>query len=127
MGDEIIVAQNSIDVITAQQLWDGLLDVEDEQLAIGFLGIGNGEGKSQSIQSPLTVTLLRTWRLNKEGAGDLLITDGNVVNENFGVRIFETNPNVSFENQLATAEKYILGQTELDAIANAVWNKQICP
>lgn len=127
MGDEIIVAQNSIDVITAQQLWNALLDVEDEQLAVSFLGIGNAEGKTQSIQSPLTVTLLRNWRINKEGVGSLTVQDGNVVSETFGVNIFVTNPDVNFINFLATGEKSQISNAEIQAIADAVWNKEICP
>lgn len=99
-GEELILCQNTIPEVTAQQLWDGITGVEDDQLAMGFLGIAFAEGKTQFVDTALSVVLARSWRIGSEKtSGSFLLKDGNIVSETLGVFPFEVNNSVFMANQ----------------------------
>lgn len=101
LPNEVITCQETIDDLSAQQLYDACLDVEDHPKSIGFLGIVIGEGKNEFTKSPLTVQLLRNWKLDKEGVGKLTVSGGTVVSETKGEDIFADNRDINFSNILA--------------------------
>lgn len=121
MGEEIISCAPGIETLTAQQLYDACLEAEDDQLAIGFEGIADGEGKNPSIGNALNVQLLRNWLVQSEGTR-ILVDGGNVTNEVTGRFIFVAQPGVQQVNQMAQFGMESRG-ADLDLVLAAVCNR----
>jgi len=131
MVDERIMCQNTINNLSTQELWDGITSTEDEELASGYLGIADADGKNPAISSALNITLLRNWRVGTEKtSGSFKLTGGNTVSETLGTEPFEPNNLVFMTNQLSQFGTTVIsgsGVTSQDKtdIANAVWEEQL--
>ena len=83
LADQIISCQNTISVLTAQELLDACRTVEDSVVGMQFGTVAYAAGKtdlSASIQVGITVTLLENWTIySQKTSGSFTIQDGNIV------------------------------------------------
>ncbi|MCU7836527.1 MAG: hypothetical protein KZQ83_14920 [gamma proteobacterium symbiont of Taylorina sp.] len=126
MGEETIFCEETIDILTAQQLLDAALDIEDEQLAQSYKGIVSGAGKSlldpnTGDSSGLVVTFLRNWLITTgKTSGTLIVKNGTVVNAVKGLDIFvDPFPNNVRPLNLPEANGVILN---LGDVFDKVWH-----
>jgi hypothetical protein len=80
---------------------------EESTTGIVYKRIIDASGKvtlDAQSETGLTVTLLRNWKiLSLKASGLLSVGGGNVVNENTGVLIFASNPQVDTQNNTSVA------------------------
>jgi len=81
--DQIISCQNTISVLTAQELIDAIRTVEDSTVGFNYPKIANAAGKDAltgSIAIGITLTLLEGWTIySQKSSGFFTIQDGNII------------------------------------------------
>jgi hypothetical protein len=104
---EVVSIDAGTSSLQAETLQKGARDAEESTTGIVYKRIIDASGKvtlDAQSETGLTVTLLRNWKiLSLKASGLLSVGGGNVVNENTGVLIFASNPQVDTQNNTSVA------------------------
>ena len=104
---EVVSIDAGTSSLQAETLQKGARDAEESATGIVYQRIIDTSGKvtlDAQSETGLTVTLLRNWKiLSLKTSGLLSVGGGNVVNENTGVLIFDSNPQVDTQNNTSVA------------------------
>jgi len=104
---EVVSIDAGTSFLPAETLQKGARDAEESITGIVYRRIIDASGKvtlDAQSETGLTVTLLRNWKiLSLKTSGLLSVGGGNVVNENTGVLIFASNPQVDTQNNTSVA------------------------
>ena len=104
---EVVSIDSGTSSLQAETLQKGARDAEESTTGIVYRRIIDASGKvtlDAQSETGLTITLLRNWKvLSLKTSGLLSVGGGNVVNENTGVLIFASNPQVDTQNNTSVA------------------------
>ena len=110
---EVVSIDSGTSSLQAETLQKGARDAEESTTGITYRRIIDASGKialDAQSQTGLTITLLRNWKiLSLKTSGLLSVGGGNVVNENTGVLIFGSNPQVDTQNNTSVAGVRVTG------------------
>jgi hypothetical protein len=112
---EVVSIDSGTSSLQAETLQKGARDAEESTTGITYRRIIDASGKialDAQSQTGLTITLLRNWKiLSLKTSGLLSVGGGNVVNENTGVLIFGSNPQVDTQNNTSVAGVRVTPET----------------
>jgi hypothetical protein len=138
--DQIISVQNTINILTAQELIDSIRQAEDNQVGVQSGTIATASGKdalTESTFTGITVTLLEGWTIySQKSSGSFSVADGNIIRHD-GTTPFYPNTSITYQQVLTqggvlfhTSSGSGLSTEEHNQLmalptANQVWNTEL--